>query len=107
MLAAGGSSRHKAASVPLEAEPTLLGLRTGRPLRLAQWWLRRSRSWWGQGRTEGRVRARTVLFTQSFSDEVSTSTCGPIHTLAPWLTSYVTLRGILDLSGPPFYLAVK
>lgn len=32
----GESSYHKAASVPLEAEPTSLGLRVGRPLLLAQ-----------------------------------------------------------------------
>ena len=107
MLAVAGSSHHKAASVPLEAEPPLLGLGMGSPLQLAQGWLRRSWSWWGQGRTEGRVRARTVTFTQSFSDEASASTCGTIHTLAPWLTSYVTLCRLLDLSRPPFYSSVK
>lgn len=48
-----GSSCHKTASVPLEAEPTSLGLVVGRPLPLAQR-LRNSWSVWGQGRTEGR-----------------------------------------------------
>lgn len=48
-----GSSCHKAASVPLEAEPTSLELVVGRPVLLAQW-LRISWSQWGQGRTEGR-----------------------------------------------------
>lgn len=95
-----GSSCHKAASVPLEAEPTSLGLGVGRPLLLAQW-LRSSWSWWGQGR-EGRVTARVAIFTQSSSYEASTSICGKIHLLAAWLASSVTLGWLFNLPRPPF-----
>lgn len=82
----GGSSCHKAASVPLEAEHTSLGPGVGRPLLLAQW-LRSSRSQWGQGRTGGRVTVTTAMFSQSFSCEASIGTCGTIHIPAPQLTT--------------------